>query len=89
VPTAAESGYPQLEAVLWYLMLAPAGTPQPVITRLNQAFTKLVAARDTRDRLAAVGADPMTSTPEEAAAFLRKEIARWGKVVTESGAKAE
>ena len=42
VPTAAESGYPQLEAVLWYLMLAPAGTPQPIITRLNQAFTKLV-----------------------------------------------
>ena len=89
VPTAAESGYPQLEAVLWYLMLAPAGTPQPIITRLNQAFTKLVAARDTRERLASVGADPMTSTPEEAAAFLRKEIARWGKVVQESGAKAE
>lgn len=89
VPTAAEAGYPQLEAWLWYLMLAPAGTPQAIVTRLNQAFTKIVASRDTRERLASVGADPMTSTPEEAAAFLRKEIARWGKVVQESGAKAE
>ena len=89
VPTAAEAGYPQLEAVLWYMVLAPAGTPQPVVTRVNQAFTKLVATRDMRERLAGVGAEPMSSTPEEAAAFLRKEIARWGKVVTESGAKAE
>ena len=89
VPTAVEAGYPQLEAVLWYMVLAPTGTPSPVIARVNQAFTKLVAARDTRDRLAGVGAEPMSSTPEEAAAFLRKEIARWGKVVTESGAKAE
>jgi tripartite-type tricarboxylate transporter receptor subunit TctC len=70
-------------------MLAPAGTPQPVIARLNQAFTRLVASRETRERLAAVGAEPMTSTPDEAAAFLRKETARWSKVVAESGAKAE
>jgi tripartite-type tricarboxylate transporter receptor subunit TctC len=89
VPTAAEAGYPQLEAVLWYMVLAPMGTPQPILTRVNQAFTKLVAARDTRERLAGVGAEPMSSTPEEAAAFLRKEIVRWGKVVTEAGAKAE
>ena len=89
VPTAKEAGYPELEAVLWYIALAPAGTPQPVISRLNQAFTRLVAARDARDKLAAVGADPRSSTPEEAAAFLKTEIARWGKVVTASGAKAE
>ena len=55
VPTAAEAGYPQLEAVLWYMMLAPAGAPQAVVSRVNQAFTKLVAARDTRERLAGVG----------------------------------
>ena len=89
VPTAAEAGYPQLEAVLWYLMLAPAGTPPAVVSRLNQAFVKIVASRDARERLAAVGADPMTSNPEEAAAFLRKEISRWGRVVLEAGAKAE
>ena len=89
VPTAAEAGYPQLEAVLWYMVLAPAGAPQAVISRVNQAFTKLVASRDTRERLAAVGAEPMSSTPDEAAEFLKKEISRCGKVVTESGAKAE
>lgn len=89
VPTAAEAGYPELEAVLWYIIFAPAGTPQPVIARLNQALVKLLGTRDMRERLAAVGAEPMTSTPQEAAAFLHKEIARWGRVVTESGASAE
>jgi tripartite-type tricarboxylate transporter receptor subunit TctC len=89
VPTAAQAGFPQLESVLWYAMLAPAGTPQPIITRLSQAFAKVTAARDTRERLAAVGADPMQGTPEETGAFIRKEIAKWGKVVRESGAVAE
>jgi tripartite-type tricarboxylate transporter receptor subunit TctC len=89
VPTAKEAGYPDLEAVLWYGMLAPAGTPQPVIARLNQAFTKISAAADTRERFASVGTDPMSSTPEQFSEFLRKETARWGKVLRESGATAE
>ena len=89
VPTAVEAGYPELEGVLWYGMLAPAGTPQPVISRLSQAFAKIVASADTRERLAAVGTDPMTSTPEQFADFLKKETARWGKVVRASGAVAE
>ena len=88
VPTAAEAGYPQLEAVLWYGMFAPAGTPQPIVSRLSAAFAKIVAARDTRERLAVVGADTMTSTPGELGIFLRKEIARWSEVVKESGAAA-
>ena len=89
VPTAAQAGYPELEAVLWYGMLAPAGTPQPVIARLNQAFTKIAAAPETRERFASVGTDPMSSTPGQFAEFLRKETARWGKVVRDSGATAE
>lgn len=89
VPTAAESGYPQLEAVLWYVMMAPAGTPQPIINRLSQTFAKIVAAPDTRQKMAAVGAEPMTSTPGEFVPFFRKEIERWGKVVRESGATAQ
>ena len=89
VPTAVEAGYPELEAVLWYGMLAPAGTPQPIIARLSQAFTKIVASADTREKLAAVGTDPMASTPEQFADFLKKETARWGKVIRESGAVAE
>lgn len=89
VPTATEAGYPQLEAVLWYVMMAPAGTPQPVIDRLSQTFAKIVASPDTRQKMAAVGAEPMTSTPEEFVPFFRKEIERWGKVVRESGATAQ
>jgi tripartite-type tricarboxylate transporter receptor subunit TctC len=89
VPTAVEAGYPELEAVLWYGMLAPAGTPQPVISRLSHAFAKIVAAADTREKLAAVGTDPMTSTPEQFADFLKKDTARWGRVVKASGAVAE
>ena len=89
VPTAAEAGYPELEAVLWYVMMAPAGTPQPIISRLTQVFAKIVASPDTRAKYAAVGAEPMTSTPEQFTAFYRKEVARWGKVVRESGATAQ
>jgi tripartite-type tricarboxylate transporter receptor subunit TctC len=89
VPTAKQAGYPELEAVLWYGMLAPAGTPQAVITRLNQAFTKITASPEARERFASVGTDTMSSTPEQFAEFLKKETARWGKVVRESGATAE
>ncbi|NBR28222.1 MAG: tripartite tricarboxylate transporter substrate binding protein [Betaproteobacteria bacterium] len=89
VPTSKEAGYPELEAVLWYGMLAPAGTPQAIITRLNQSFTRISNAADTRERLAGVGTLPMTSTPEQFAEFLKKEIVRWGKVVRDSGASAE
>jgi tripartite-type tricarboxylate transporter receptor subunit TctC len=89
VPTAVQAGYPELEAVLWYGVLAPSGTPQAIITRLSQAFAKIVATADTKERLAAIGTDPMTSTPAQFADFLRNETARWGKVVRESGAIAE
>jgi tripartite-type tricarboxylate transporter receptor subunit TctC len=89
VPTAAESGYPGLDAVLWYVMMAPAGTPRPIISRLSQLFAKIVAAPDTRAKLVALGAEPMTSTPEQFVEFYQKEVARWGKVVRESGATAE
>jgi len=89
IPTAAQAGYPELEAVLWYGMLAPAGTPPAVISRLNQAFTKITASPEARERFASVGTDPMTSTPEQFAEFLKKETARWGKVVRDSGATAE
>lgn len=89
VPTAAEAGYPDLEAVLWYVMMAPAGTPQPVVNRLSRVFAKIVNSPDTQKRMMAVGAEPMSSTPEEFVPFFRKEIARWGKVIRESGATAE
>lgn len=89
VATAAEAGYPELEAVLWYVMMAPAGTPQPIVAKLSEVFARIVAAPDTRAKMLAVGAEPMTSTPQEFAAFYRKEVARWGKVIREAGATAD
>ena len=89
VPTSKEQGYPKFQMAIWYGMFAPAGTPQAIITRLNQAFTRISTSADTKERFAGVGTLPMTSTPEQFADFLKKEIARWGKVVRDSGASAE
>jgi tripartite-type tricarboxylate transporter receptor subunit TctC len=87
VPTAEEAGAPELEAVLWYGMFAPAGTPHAIIERLSKAFAKIVAQPDTKEKLATVGAETMTSTPDELGAFFRKELARWGKVVNDAGVR--
>ena len=89
VPTSAEAGYPELEAVLWYVIMAPAGTPEPVVARLTEVFARIVASPDTRTKMLAVGAEPMTSTPREFTEFYRKEVARWGKVIREAGATVE
>lgn len=89
VPTSAEAGMPQLIAVNWYALLAPANTPRPVIERLNAESVKAMSAPDTRERLHAMGGEPGPGTPEQTAAFLRAEYERWGKVIREAGIKAE
>jgi tripartite-type tricarboxylate transporter receptor subunit TctC len=89
LPTSAEGGLPELVVVNWYLLLAPAGTPRTIVERLNTESVKAMTAPDTRERLAAMGAEPASSTPEQAAEFLRMEFTRWGKVIREAGIKAE
>jgi tripartite-type tricarboxylate transporter receptor subunit TctC len=89
VPTMAEAGFPTLDISANYYILAPAGTPKPVIGTLNSELAKAIASKDVRDRLAAVGVDPRSSSPEEAAALLKSEVARWGKIVGESGIRVE
>jgi tripartite-type tricarboxylate transporter receptor subunit TctC len=89
VPTAAESGMPEFEVDTWYGVLAPAGTPREIVARLNAELTRLMQSQDMRDRLATMGIEPMTSTPGEFGDFLKAEIAKWAKVVKESGAKVE
>ena len=89
MPTIAESGVPGFEAVLRYGFVAPAGTPRPVIDRLNKALRATLALDEVRNRLAVEGAEPLPSTPEEYAADIDREETQWSKVIKASGAKAE
>src|SRR5512138_1626172 len=76
VPTAAEAGLKDFEVTTWYGVLAPAGTPRPIVTRLNAELGKIMHTPDVKERLAGLATDPLTSTPEEFAAYLRQEIAK-------------
>jgi tripartite-type tricarboxylate transporter receptor subunit TctC len=69
--------------------MVPAGTPRPIVDRLNTEVRKALANAEVRSKLAVQGAEPLGSTPEEYGAYIRKELDRWGKVVRESGVKAE
>jgi len=89
VPTVAEAGLPDFEVTTWYGVLAPAGTPRPIVTRLNAELVKIMHAPELKDRLATLATDPQTSTPEEFAAYIKQEIAKWGEVVRKAGLKAE
>ena len=88
-PTVAESGYPGYEVSAWYSILVPAGTPADVIDRLNHELLRVVALPDVRDRLISIGMVPETSTPQQLAANIRAEVARWGPIVKGAGIAQE
>lgn len=89
VPTINESGYKGFDAVTWFGLLAPAGTPKEVVTRLNAEFNKALKQPELSKRLADEGADPAGGSPEQFAKLIHDEIPRWGKVVKDSGAKVD
>lgn len=89
VPTINESGYKGFDAVTWFGLLAPAGTPKEVVARLNAEFNKALKQPELTKRLSDEGADPAGGTPEQFAALIKDEIPRWGKVVKDSGAKID
>jgi tripartite-type tricarboxylate transporter receptor subunit TctC len=89
LPTMIESGLPGFESGTWYALLAPAGTPREVVARLSGEVARLTQNADLRDKLAAQGAEALTMTPEQTAAYIKSEIAKWGKVVRASGATVE
>ena len=89
VPTVAESGFPGFEDYTWVGVLAPAGTPAEVIARLNGEINKLLATTDMQNRLAVVGFEPVGGSVSEAASYLKTELARWARVVKETGVRAE
>jgi tripartite-type tricarboxylate transporter receptor subunit TctC len=89
VPTSAEAGLPQLIAVNWYALMAPRETPRAVIDRLNAEANRAIATPEVRDRLAAMGGETLSGTPDQAAEFIRSEFARWGKLIRETGIRAD
>jgi tripartite-type tricarboxylate transporter receptor subunit TctC len=89
VPTANESGLPGFESVLHYGVLAPAGTPRPIIDRLNAALRALVETEQVKQRILAEGGDPLTSTPEEYARDIDSEETKWGTLVRKLNLKVE
>jgi tripartite-type tricarboxylate transporter receptor subunit TctC len=89
VPTIAEAGVPGFEASLYYGIVAPAGTPRPIVDKLNQVLRAALASDDVRKRLATDGAEPTPGSPAEYAAFIDRDETKWSKVVKDSGAKAE
>jgi tripartite-type tricarboxylate transporter receptor subunit TctC len=85
VPTVAEGGVPGYEVVGWYGMAAPANTPRAIVAKLHSEIAAILQAPETREKLAAEGADPVGSTPEQFGAFIKAEIEKWGKVVKTAG----
>lgn len=89
IPTIAESGLPGYEAVQWYGVLAPAGTPRAVVDRLHAATVKALQQNDVREKLSTDGAEPIGSSPEEFGAYIKAETIKWAKVVKSAGIGAD
>lgn len=89
VPTLAEAGFPAFDISSWWGLLAPAGLPREIVSRLHAETLKAVDTADMRERLAAQGVLVATNTPEQFAAYVRGEIANWGRIVAASGAHTD
>lgn len=88
VPTVSESGLPGFDVSSWYGVFCPAGLSRDLVTKLNVDIVGILGATDMRERLASLGAEPIPMSPDDFARFVRQDIAKWAKVVAESGAKA-
>lgn len=89
VPTLAEAGLPDYSATIWLGMMAPAGTPQPIVDRLNSEINKILARPDIIEAWRAQGAVPLIMKPDEFGAFVQSEIARWANLIKANGIKAD
>ncbi len=88
VPTFAESGLAGFESVGWFGVVAPAGTPADIVKRLNEAFVKALKDPSVVEKIRSLGAEPVPTSPEQFARFIESESAKWGKLVSEAGIKA-
>lgn len=89
ISTIAEAALPGFEAVRWYGVMAPAGTPRVVIVKLHTALTRALQDGNVRDRLRSDGAKAVGKTPDEFSAVIRSDLAKWAKVIKDAGITAE
>lgn len=89
LPTMQQAGVPGYEATIWTGMLAPARTPQAIVTKLNSSILQVMQTREVSDRFAALGADSTTSTPAAFGKFISDEIVKWAKVIKEAGVRMD
>ncbi|MBL0140917.1 MAG: tripartite tricarboxylate transporter substrate binding protein [Betaproteobacteria bacterium] len=89
LPTIAESGLPGFDISTWFGIFVPAGTPKPAVDRLHAEFVRALAAPDVREKMLALGAEPVGSTPAEFAAYVKTEAARYAKLIRASGATVD
>ena len=89
VPTMADAGLPGFDVSTWFGVFAPAGTPAPIVARLNSAMTAALRSSEMRERLARMGAEPAPGTPEQFSELLRRELAKYQQVVKFSGARVD
>jgi tripartite-type tricarboxylate transporter receptor subunit TctC len=89
LPTIAEAGVPGYEVQAWNGIVAPAGTPKEIVAKLNRAIVEIVATKEFRDRISAQGFEPDSSSPEEFAELIQRDILKWAKVIKDSGAKPD
>jgi tripartite-type tricarboxylate transporter receptor subunit TctC len=89
VPTTTESGYPEVVGESWFAAVVPTGTPREIVLQLQREIARAIAQPDMQERLAALGYEPVASTPEDAAARFQMEMAKWGKVISHAGIKAQ
>jgi tripartite-type tricarboxylate transporter receptor subunit TctC len=89
IPSAVEAGFPGLDSSVWFGLFAPAATPKVIIAKINRDVVAGLQAPETRSALAAQGAEAVPTTPEAFDAFVKSEIAKWGKVIKAAGIRAE
>lgn len=89
VPTFAEQGFPELESTGWFGVLAPKGTPRPIVDKLNAEIVKIVKDPAVQARFIEVGADPATSTPAELKALISAEVVKWGDLIRSAGVRVD
>ncbi len=89
VPTVAESGLPGFAAVAWAALLAPTGTPRPIILKMNAELNAVLAKPAIKEKLISLGAEPVETSPEQAVTFIKNELELWASAIKTSGAKAD